>query len=380
MNGQTCMWLCLCISAEILPFFYLVLIASRSLCPGPLVPFLFPIPSLRFHGAPECFSQYSALNPKVNTGACGRGTWGCRNFSAVCWKTSRPSQRLQLPSLPTRLAAKDRIPRWDVDQIVSVASKLEPELMAMPVAKPHLTAMLGLGRSGVTMDATQLKTELKACRDAHKQAKAVFRQLEGTPDDRQTGLQRGMEYAGPASDILKTMGEQMREKNGTKAFQPLPREFILESQTLRLAMELQGYDKDGSGRLEQNELCKVARELNLAVSGEELRFFLAFTLLSDSTRDGALSLEETQAMLEPFMGLPGDPAIVADSGKADNETSPDGGIDESAPVPANHGAPPAVPNATAKQPLPEATTQPQDPSEPAAAPDGGPHGTSLAEA
>eukprot|EP00192_Tetraselmis_astigmatica_P001671 CAMPEP_0117649218 /NCGR_PEP_ID=MMETSP0804-20121206/848_1 /TAXON_ID=1074897 /ORGANISM="Tetraselmis astigmatica, Strain CCMP880" /LENGTH=2962 /DNA_ID=CAMNT_0005454927 /DNA_START=54 /DNA_END=8942 /DNA_ORIENTATION=- len=194
-------------------------------------------------------------------------------------------------------------PKLDVDQIVDMASSLQPELMGTPAAKPHLAAMLSLGQPGVALDSAQLKTELKGCRDAHKQAKAVFRQLDGATSDPQETLRRGMDYAGPSSRILQTMGAQMREETGARAFQ--------------------GYDKDGSGHLEQSELCKVARELDASVTAEELRFFLAFSLLSDSTRDGALSVEETRALLEPFMALPGALDLEGNRGDSDGEEDSD---------------------------------------------------------
>ena len=56
----------------------------------------------------------------------------------------------------------------------------------------------------------------------------------------------------------------------------------------------QGLDSDGSGKLEQKELCAAARMIDGSISVEEMRFFLAFCIRSDSSRSAPASSVELQ--------------------------------------------------------------------------------------
>jgi len=167
------------------------------------------------------------------------------------------------------------------ESLVSLAQELEPKVMRQTGAQAHLAAMAGLPCEPPITDADSLKVHLKTCREAHKRAAAAWRQLE--LGDSQGCVELGLEYAGNVSQVLGRVGSLLTGPQGTEAFQE--------------------YDTDGSGYLDQSELCRVVQQIDPHVTAGELRFLLAFAVQADQNGDGRLCLREAQHMLAPFAEL-----------------------------------------------------------------------------
>ncbi|KAG2423072.1 hypothetical protein HXX76_015588 [Chlamydomonas incerta] len=187
-----------------------------------------------------------------------------------------------LPAACTQLSVAEAASPFQLESLGALVTAAAPGVAVPPIEVEQLRQLLVLDTGATAMLPSDLVTQIGLCADAYKRAAAISRMVseaksQNVPVQLDTDL-------GGAEIVLQRLSD-----------------ILVEGQGQQISEAFKHFDKDGSGYLDGPEFCGALRQVQAMITVDEVRTMLAY-IQTDADKDvnGRISLEEVQAILQPF--------------------------------------------------------------------------------